>query len=62
MKSLLNFIIICLLVLPGYSLSAQLFINEFMADNTSTISDEQGKYEDWIEIYNAGSTAIDLGG
>ena len=62
MKSFLNFIVICLLVLTGSSLSAQLFVNEFMADNASTIKDEQGKYEDWIEIYNAGSTAIDLGG
>ena len=62
MKSLLNFLIICLLVLPTSSLSAQLYINELMADNTSTISDEQGSFEDWIEIYNAGSTAVDLGG
>ncbi len=62
MKSLLKFLIICLLILSGSSLSAQLFINELMADNTSTISDEQGSYEDWIEIYNAGPMDIDLGG
>ncbi len=62
MKRLLNFLIVCLLVLSGFSVSAQLYINEFMADNTSTISDEQGNFGDWIEIYNAGSTAVDLGG
>ncbi|MCK4751802.1 MAG: hypothetical protein KAS75_00035 [Planctomycetes bacterium] len=39
-----------------------LFINEFMADNDSTIQDPCGDgYPDWIELYNAGSTAIDLG-
>jgi len=40
------------------------FINEFMADNDSTIEDpdEPGSYDDWIEIYNAGSSAVDLGG
>lgn len=39
-----------------------LFINEFMADNISTIQDNFGQYNDWIELYNAGPTAIDLGG
>jgi hypothetical protein len=40
----------------------KLVINEFMASNQSSIQDEEGKYEDWIEIYNAGEQAIDLGG
>ena len=37
-------------------------INEFMASNASTIADPDGEYDDWIELYNNGSTAIDLGG
>ncbi len=42
-----------------------LIINEFMADNTSTIEDpddDAGTYEDWIEIYNPGSSDVDMGG
>jgi len=40
-----------------------LFINEFMADNDSTIQDPDGSgYPDWIELYNAGPNAIELGG
>jgi len=41
-----------------------LYINEFMADNDSTIQDPDGSggYPDWIELYNAGPNAIDLGG
>jgi len=41
-----------------------LFINEFMADNNSTIEDpdEPGAFEDWIEIHNAGTTSAVLGG
>lgn len=41
-----------------------LVINEFMASNNSGsgIADPQGEYEDWIEIYNAGDTPIDLAG
>ncbi|MCK4659474.1 MAG: CotH kinase family protein [Phycisphaerae bacterium] len=38
-------------------------INEFMADNeTIEDPDEPGQYPDWIELYNAGTDAIDLGG
>ena len=41
-----------------------LFINEFMASNSSSsgIQDPQNDYDDWIEIYNAGNTAINLAG
>jgi len=44
--------------------SATLVINEFMADNEGTIEDpdESGEYPDWIEIYNYGDEAIDMGG
>jgi len=31
-----------------------------MSSNLSTITDEDGDYSDWIELYNAGSTAISL--
>ncbi len=41
-----------------------LVINEFMARNNSLtgIHDEWGDYDDWIEIYNYGEDAIDIGG
>jgi spore coat protein CotH len=39
-----------------------LFINEFMADNKTTLADEYGEFDDWIEIYNAGYAPIDLEG
>ncbi len=48
---------------PGESpLKGVLFINEFLASNDSILADEQGDYDDWIELYNAGETDIDLGG
>lgn len=40
----------------------QLVINEFMADNASTIQDEAGDYDPWLEIYNWGDEAVDMGG
>ncbi len=42
--------------------SLPLYLNEFMADNVSTIADEYSGYDDWVEIYNAGEAAIDLAG
>jgi len=39
-----------------------LYINEFLASNDSTNVDEFGEYDDWIEIYNAGNIAKDIGG
>lgn len=39
-----------------------LFINEFMASNSSIVADEYGDYDDWIEIYNKGDSTVSLGG
>jgi hypothetical protein len=39
-----------------------LSINELMASNSSCIEDPQGQFDDWIEIYNYGVDAVDIGG
>jgi hypothetical protein len=39
-----------------------LVINEVLASNTKTKADPQGQFDDWIELYNAGSAAVDIGG
>ena len=39
-----------------------LVINELMASNRNAIPDPQGQYDDWVEIYNYGDNAIDIGG
>jgi hypothetical protein len=38
-----------------------LYINEFMASNDETISDEHGDFDDWIEVYNADDETVWLG-
>ena len=45
---------------PG--LVAQVVINEVVASNDSGILDEDGDSSDWIELYNAGQTAVNLAG
>ncbi len=37
-------------------------LNELMASNSHTVADEQGDYDDWIEVANAGASPIDLTG
>ncbi|MCB0641991.1 MAG: CotH kinase family protein, partial [Phaeodactylibacter sp.] len=46
----------------GSALQAQVVINELSAANRNTITDNYGEREDWFELYNAGSTAVDLSG
>ena len=49
-------------VQPEVLLNGPVAINEVMADNETTVTDEQGDYEDWIELYNNSNQAVDLGG
>jgi hypothetical protein len=57
--------LILTVALPG-SVEAErplsLVINELMASNSSCIRDPQGQYDDWVEIYNYGTEAINVGG
>ncbi len=47
--------------LVGYTPPA-LVVNEFLALNNTTIQDEAGEYEDWIELYNTGTETLTLSG
>jgi len=47
------------IVLP---LEAQVVINEFLASNNNAFSDEAGEFDDWVELYNPGDVAFDIGG
>ena len=52
---------------PSDQVSSQLltlYINEFVADNETTLEDpdEAGEFPDWVELYNPGPAALDLGG
>lgn len=41
-------------------LFSQILINEAGNRNAGQITDEEGNYEDWIELYNAGTDTVDL--
>ena len=55
----------CVALGGGLNASAEswpVVINELMASNDGFVSDIQGDYDDWIELYNYGEEAIDVAG
>ena len=59
---MLRKILTLLIFLSPIWLQAQLMINEVCSDNETVITDEYDDYSDWIELYNDGSTPINLAG
>ncbi|MFN4198781.1 MAG: CotH kinase family protein, partial [Flavobacterium sp.] len=58
-----NIIFCVLLFLNSNLLLAQnVIINEIITSNSLVLTDDDGSYEDWIELYNTGSVAINLEG
>ncbi|MBN2611224.1 MAG: CotH kinase family protein [Bacteroidales bacterium] len=62
----LRTLVFILLIFVGsvYNTNGQdsILISEFMALNNNTLQDEDGNFEDWIEINNAGSVEVNLAG
>ena len=52
---------LALALLPVSAPSA-VVISEIMARNDTILTDEDGHYSDWIELYNHGSAPVNLGG
>ena len=42
------------------SITGDLVINEFMANNETTVVDQDDEYDDWIELYNNGNEDLQL--
>src|SRR5438552_1728227 len=42
--------------------NADVLISEFMALNNTTLTDQDGQYSDWIELYNSGLDTVNLDG
>lgn len=45
-----------------WATNAAIVINEIMASNTNTVTDEAGEYEDWIELFNTSAENVDISG
>jgi hypothetical protein len=49
-------------VAPVVSSNLDIVINEVMAINQTTVVDENGEHEDWIELYNKSTQTVDVSG
>lgn len=47
---------------PGVNINKSIVINELMAKNTNTGSDQNGQFDDWIELFNLADQDIDISG
>ena len=50
-----------LLQAAAFVLNAQVVINEYSCANLQQYTDQYGKYEDWIELYNTSDLPVDIG-
>lgn len=48
------------LLLGHASAAAPVILNEFLASNSRSIEDEDGDRPDWIELFNPGTTSVNL--
>ena len=55
-------IIALLFLFLFYSGYTQIIISEFQASNSSTICDEWGDYDDWIELFNPTDDSVNIEG
>jgi hypothetical protein len=62
MLNRLVFSLVTLLLAANSFGQEPVFINEFMANNATSITDENGDHVDWIELRNASDADVDLAG
>ncbi len=51
-----------LIIMKNLGQTTGLYINEFMASNDAAVADENGDFDDWIEIYNGNGYSVNIGG
>lgn len=56
----ISILIFLFFLILNCSVFPQIFINEIQTSNKSTLADEDGDYEDWVELYNAGNVSVNL--
>ncbi len=60
MKLKFTLALLAVLLIKSSFLNAQVIVNEGSNRNYALLSDEDGEYPDWIELYNSGNSAVNL--
>ncbi|MEN9332154.1 MAG: hypothetical protein RLZZ94_1244 [Bacteroidota bacterium] len=62
MKTSLRLFVLLFAINLFTNANAQVVVNEYSASNLTQFVDDHSDYEDWIELYNAGSSSLNIGG
>lgn len=62
MNHVFKYSLLLLFLHQSFCVFPQIVINEVCSHNTSDTTDEENKYEDWIELYNSGAAPVNLNG
>lgn len=63
MKKITPFFITLLFIfLANTAVSQGIVINEILTSNSNVNQDEDGSYQDWVELYNSGASTVNLTG
>jgi hypothetical protein len=54
------FVLLCLAATPVLPAAENVVITEFVAGNSSGLADEDGSFEDWIEVFNPSTNTVNL--
>mgnify|MGYP003311443865 CR=1 FL=1 len=54
--------LLAIVFITGFVFAQDVVINEYLASNDACCTDENGDYDDFIELYNGGSASVDVGG
>jgi hypothetical protein len=47
---------------PAEPVESEIVINELLPVNSTTVADQDGEYDDWIELFNLSATSKDISG
>ena len=53
--------LVCIFIVNFIQAQVTVVINEIMAQNSITIQDNTGDYDDYIELYNYVTSTVDIG-
>lgn len=58
----MKYLYLILLVVYSITSTAQVVLNEAQSSNSTTLADDMGEFDDWIEIHNLSSDSVEIGG
>ncbi|NLF39679.1 hypothetical protein GX586_09555 [bacterium] len=53
-------LLLAIILCASTASASSVLISEFMAQNSTGLTDEDGDYSDWVEIYNAGTATVNM--